>query len=231
MKKLRSIGMTIMMVLFCTSFNACSGSDDENGSSNNAAAVDLGLTVKWADHNVGAVNPWDYGDYYAWGETETKSIYRPTTYKYCTAENWHTTGDYFDIGNDISKTQYDVCHVKWGSKWRMPTLGEIKDLINNCDWKWTTMNGIQGYKITGGNNNSIFLPAGNRREGTPNNDSIAAPGADGYYWSSTIYKGTSPSADYLKFNNSTHSYQASSSYHSYHYCRFIGYNIRPVCDY
>lgn len=113
--------------------------------------VDLGLPsgTKWATCNVGANTPEEYGDFYAWGETETKSEY--------TKENCVTCGESID---DISgNPNYDVARAKWGGSWRMPTKEEIIELIENCTWKWTVQNNVSGYKVTGSNGNSIFLPA------------------------------------------------------------------------
>lgn len=95
----------------------------------NVVAVDLGLPsgTRWANVNIGASSPEEYGDYYAWGETEEKSDYSKNTYLYWNEQ--YNTGD--DIGEDISGTQYDVAHVKWGGIWKMPTLAQIKELIEN----------------------------------------------------------------------------------------------------
>ena len=125
------------------------------GRINGHEYVDLGLSVRWATCNVGANNPEDYGDYYAWGETKTKKEY--------TEENCET---YKNIG-DIKGTSRDVAHVRWGSPWRMPTEEESQELIDNCDWEWTTLNGVEGSKVTSRKNgNSIFLPAAGWRYGT-----------------------------------------------------------------
>jgi len=112
--------------------------------------VDLGLSVKWATCNVGASSPSDYGNYYAWGETTTKSEY--------TGENCKTYGDKFD---DISgNVQYDAARANWGGSWRLPTEAEMQELVDKCDWTWTTQGGHNGYKVTSKTNgNSIFLPA------------------------------------------------------------------------
>ncbi len=125
-----------------------------------AETVDLGLSVKWASLNIGADSPVDYGKYYAWAETEEKSDYSAATYKY--VKDLDGDGDYYDddanwtnVGTDISGTSYDVAHVKWGNGWRMPTLLEFEELRNRCSWEWTG----SGYRVTGPNGNSIFLPA------------------------------------------------------------------------
>lgn len=123
-------------------------------------AVDLGLPsgTKWADRNVGANKPEEYGGYYAWGETEEKDVYEESTYKY------YQNGDYMNIGIDISGTQYDVAHVKWGSNWRMPTIEQCKELLDNC----TIEHGEPGYPrclkfISKINGNSIYLPCAGYR--------------------------------------------------------------------
>lgn len=151
--------------------SSCKGQSSYNGHQ----YVDLGLSVKWATCNIGATVPEGYGDYYAWGETETY-------YEYADVE----TGDgfrwkegkggrygwesYFDI-ETITSTEYedevtfkkyktldkilidpedDAAHVIWGGNWRMPTKAELDELADskNCAWTWTTINGIKGYKVT-----------------------------------------------------------------------------------
>ncbi|MGM9860943.1 MAG: hypothetical protein ACI31C_09345, partial [Muribaculaceae bacterium] len=114
--------------------------------------VDLGLSVKWATCNVGASGPTGYGDYYAWGEVRTKREY--------TKENSLT---YYNSNYDFNisgNSSYDVARYKWGSPWRLPSASEIYELCNNCTWEWTTMNGVNGYKVKSKkNSNYIFLPA------------------------------------------------------------------------
>ena len=117
--------------------------------------VDLGLSVYWASCNLGAEKPEDYGEYYAWGETKPKSSYSKEKYSYYDAN----TAQYIDIGSDISGTEYDAATVNLGSDWRMPTKSEMQELVDKCTWEWTQVSGINGYKVTGSNGNSIFLPA------------------------------------------------------------------------
>ena len=144
--------------------------------------VDLGLSVNWAGWNVGATKPWEYGGYYAWGETEEKSDYADYTYKYYD----RTTQEYINIGEEISGTEYDVAHVKWGSGWRMPTRREIGELIRNCTLEWISYNGtVNGCKVIGPNGNSIFLPAAGYCSGT----SHEGENRYGYYWSGTFGSG------------------------------------------
>lgn len=177
--------------------------------------VDLGLSVKWATCNVGAVSPEDKGDYFAWGETETKEDYSERTYRHL--KNIFGTKYNIDIGKNISGTQYDAVHAKWGGNWRMPTLDEIKELISDCSWQWTELRGIKGYKVTGPNGNSIFLPAAGIHTG----EDINIRGA---YWSATaLYSHYGNCSGYLCFNAGK--YECSSdSYRSY------GLTLRPVTD-
>lgn len=175
--------------------------------------IDLGLSVKWASHNVGASSPDGFGGYYAWGETEEKSDYDLDTYKY------YQNRSIVNIGSNISGTQYDVAHVKWGGSWRMPTLDEIRELVENCSWKWTTYNGVKGQLVTGPNGNSIFLPAAGTRVGT----SVLGVGDNGYYWSAR----QDGSNSYLAYNLFFYS-PGYDWYRSNH--RRYGHTVRPVSD-
>ncbi len=117
--------------------------------------VDLGLSVYWASCNLGAEKPEEYGDYYAWGETKPKSSFSQSNYSYYDSN----TSKYIEIGKIIEGTQYDAATVNLGSDWRIPTRTECQELVDNCTWEWTQTNGINGYKVTGKNGNSIFMPA------------------------------------------------------------------------
>lgn len=134
-------------------------------------AIDLGLSVKWAPFNVGASNPTDFGNYYAWGEIEPKNNYSITTYVY----NPYTTFD-------VSGTDRDVAHVKWGSKWRIPTIEETLELVKKCKWVETIIDGVKGMKVIGPSGNYIFLPAAGRYVG----DNIEDEGTFGHYWQGNI---------------------------------------------
>ncbi len=169
--------------------------------------VDLGLSVKWAGWNVGATSPEEYGGYYAWGETEKKSDYSYSTYKYYNV----------NIGDNISGTQYDVATVKWGDGWRMPTKEEIAELNDECRFEGYTYKGVAGVKVTGPNGNAIFLPAAGYRIGT----SIHHAGSYGYYWSGSLGEGGS----YYAWNLNV----SSGGYHDVvNYDRSCGRSVRPV---
>ena len=138
--------------------------------------VDLGLPsgTKWATCNVGATIPEGYGNYYAWGETTTKTSYDQSN-----------SVTYGQPMSDISgNATYDAARANWGSTWRMPTYEEMEELYNNCTWTWTTQSGVTGYRVTGSNGNSIFLPAAGYCDGT----SRYGVGESGDYWSSTPYE-------------------------------------------
>ncbi len=151
-------------------------------------AIDLGLSVMWASHNVGAAKPEDYGDYFAWGETTPKNNYSWGTYKYGSGKDkltkYCTNADY---GTDDNKTVLeasdDAAAANWGNGWRMPKQQEVQELHEECTFTWTTQNGVNGYLVVGPNGNSIFLPAAGCRYGT----SLSSAGGYGDYWSSSLY--------------------------------------------
>ena len=159
-------------------------------------AIPLGLSVKWASFNIGASKPEEYGDYYAWGETETKSEYSWSTYKWANGQEDKLTKycdsyKYWDgAGNPDGKTvldpEDDVAHVKLGGKWRMPTDAEWTELRNNCTWTWTTQHEVYGILVTSKKyGTSIFLPAAGNWQGTK----LVSTGSYGYYWSSSLTTG------------------------------------------
>lgn len=159
--------------------------------------IDLGLPsgTKWACCNVGSSKPEDYGVYYAWGETNTKSTYDWRTYRWCkgsssTLTKYNTKSSY---GTVDRKTQLDfaddAASANWHGSWRMPTLAELEELKDNCTYTWTTINGIIGGKFTSrSNGRSIFLPAAGWR----NSSSLEYSGEHGFYRSSSLY-GRNPS--------------------------------------
>lgn len=154
--------------------------------SNHPHVIDLGLPsgTKWACCNIGASEPTQKGEFYAWGELEPKDIYGCKTYKYCHPyyyENAHIVKGYEfeDIGSDISGSQYDVAHMKWGGNWKMPTKKQIQELVDFCSFKWSS-SGKSGVYLIGPNGGNIYFPAGNFRT-----DSTHARGGC-WIWSSTL---------------------------------------------
>ena len=101
----------------------------------------------------------------------------------------------------------------------MPRASEIDELINNCTWTWTTQDGHDGYRITGPNGNSIFLPAAGYRYGSSSN----SVGSYGYYWSSTPDESDTQFAYRLDFNSGNHYYRNWGD-------RYFGFSVRPVLD-
>ena len=203
--------------------------------------VDLGLPsgIKWAKRNLGASKPSDYGHYYAWGETEPKTDYTWATYKWMQAgqSDWkhitkytvadgQTEGIWYDAGGTFigdNKTTLeaadDAATRKLGSPWRMPTLVEIRELLdaNNCTWTWTTQDGKNGYEVKSKTNgNSIFLPAAGYRGGS----ALYYAGSGGYFWSCSLDAARSYCARNLGFDSGARGW--------YHNPRFYGFSVRPV---
>ncbi len=186
--------------------------------------VDLGLPsgLKWATCNVGASTPEEYGDYYAWGEVETKNDYSEKTYVHCRKRGvlgslLNGAYKYDFLGTDICTTKYDVARAKWRGSWRLPKKKEFRELIYYCEWKWITRNGINGYEVKSKKNgNSIFLPAAGRLYGTLS----YAQGSYGYYWSATPYESDTSSAYGLYFDGRGRNIPSD-----YRYC---GLSVRPV---
>ncbi len=140
-------------------------------------AVDLGLPsgTKWANMNLGATSPEDNGGYYAWGEIEEKYVYSKDTYFYYD----HSSKMHYYLGESISGTKYDVAREKWGGSWQIPTSDQMQELRKECKYKLDHVNGVKGYRFTGPNGKSIFLPAAGYYEGEEKKDY----GEYGVYWS------------------------------------------------
>ena len=189
--------------------------------------VDLGLPsgLLWATCNVGANNPEDYGDYFAWGETQPKDTYNWSTYQYC-------MGSYTTMTKYCSNSSYgyngftddlttllpedDAATANWGSHWRMPTEEEWQELYQNTTHTWTTQNGVKGRLFTASNGNSLFLPAAGYRY----NSSLYDAGSDGHYWSSSLNTDVQDCAWPFYFY--------SDGYYMGYYSRNGGRSVRPV---
>lgn len=193
--------MRISRVLFtvCLAFaiNSC-GSLRHLGYENGHQYVDLGLSVKWATMNVGAVAPQDTGVYYAWGELEPKEVYNWLSYRFQTdgdsiydvqLSKYNTKNNHGTIDN-ITRLELadDVANVEWGGGWRFPTISEIEELIdeNNCTWTWKILKGVGGYKIKSKKKcfkrHYIFIPAVGIRSGMGFDEKETG----GLYWSSSL---------------------------------------------
>lgn len=173
--------------------------------------VDLGLPsgIKWARCNVGANSPEEYGNYYAWGETESKSEYTVHNYAF-------TYDEYFTIDSISGNPKYDVATNKWGNNCRIPSEEDFRELIDKCTWKLSTQNGVNGHNVIGPNGDSIFFPAtGMYYQEQP---FPTSRGGSGYYWSST---GSTFYASYLT-TRSTVSIEKID--------RYCGLVVRPVSN-
>ena len=188
----------------------------------------------WATTNIGAKKPWESGSYFWWGDTVG---YMRENNAWVASDG--STSNFSFVGSstptnnksiDILKREgwitednvlapvHDAAHVQWGGNWRMPTLDELNSLNNNCDWIWTTTNGVNGYVVRGRGDYasvSIFLPAAGYGDGT----SLGYAGSSGRYWSSVPYSGSNHSW-YLYFNSGDHT--------TYRYSRYSGQSVRPV---
>ena len=190
--------------------------------------VDLGLTVDWASWNVGAQSSSDCGQYFAWGEASEKNDYTWDTYKWGTYNssdktNYGMTRYNKTDGLTTLQAGDDPATAAWGSKWRTPTRKEVKDLLDetNCEWKWTTKNGVEGYlvtsKVAGFEGKSIFLPLTGYRRNSSLKDETT-----GYYWSSSV--------DAAKACNAFYFYFSSSGHQGIHDTRNDGLSVRAVAN-
>ena len=190
--------------------------------------IDLGLPsgLKWATMNVGATKPEEYGALFAWGETEPKSIYKWSTYKWCNGSSnsltkYNTWSSYGKVDNKtVLDPEDDAAHVNWGGSWRMPTVEECDELMNNCTWTWTTQNEVNGRLVTGPNGKSIFLPAAGYRSETYIIKILA--GYSGGYWSSSLVTGFSAYGVYFDCDYVTRNNEGSH--------RYPGQSVRPVTE-
>lgn len=206
-------------------------------------AIDLGLPsgTKWASFNVGASKPEEYGGYFAWGESEEKWDYLDDGYVFTNP----ATGDLYTLPSDISGTEYDVAHVKWGGHWCMPTKADFDELVENTNNGWMRLNGIAGYKFTSKiNGNSIFLPAAGGsyveiglQVGPLSGlySGICHVRVMGKYWSSTKYdlENNKDLVYYLNLLNPDALYQLTSTGAEYVRTKaftspIYGYSVRPV---
>ena len=199
--------------------------------------VDLGLPsgTLWATFNVGASKPEEYGDYFAWGEIKTKNYYDWTTYRwggeYGTSKEYiskyccnHENGRRDSLVTLLPED--DAATANWGQNWRMPTVEECCELIENCQWSWEELNGVKGTKITAKNGNWIFFPAA----GTFDGYSVKSKASEAYYLSSSLHV-----VDWSTVGYSGDDWYSCCLYFYdvyYQYCstcaRFSGHTVRPV---
>ncbi len=197
---------------------------------NGYEAVDLSLPsgILWATHNLGAFNVEDYGDLYAWGETqgmnEGKKAFRASDYKFSsgryTVSKYCTKEAHGTVDNKMTlDLEDDVAHVKWGGDWRMPSEEEWLELKEYCTWEWVNLEGVLGYSVRGRNGNVIFLPAAGYRS----NKGYIYAGTIGYYWSNSLAEDESYYAKYLFFDE-----EKIVIFENY---RYYGFPVRAVCPF
>lgn len=189
-------------------------SSSVSGSHRGYDYVDLGLPsgLKWATCNVGASQPEEYGNYYAWGETSEKIEY--------TKLNSKTSGK--KIGDISGQYQYDAARFNCGGSWRIPTEKEIEELRDYCNYKWTSYKGVKGALfISRKNGRVLFFPAAGSHDETSHTNA----GEIGRFWGST--PGTDWYACFLGFNDESCHDGLDSFYHNF---RYYGHTIRPVLE-
>ena len=184
--------------------------EDEEGFINGYEYVDLGLPsgLKWATHNIGATASHETGDYFAWGETNSKTEFTEAN---CTSYG-------LDMQDIAGNPQYDAARTNWGATWKVPSKENFEELLNECTWEWTVVNGVGCKKVTGPNNNYILLPITGYKYGTSSYmDDF------GYYWTST------PISTYEQFSYDfffDEVYNLSMGFDE----RCYGQTIRPVSE-
>lgn len=235
MKKQRLLYYVIAFAItleVSTCLTSCSNDDtptpEEQAKYGQPEPVDLGLSVKWANMNVGANLPHESGSYFAWGETSQKATYDWKTYKFLDNGIFEHLTKYCSMssqgkvdGKMILEAEDDAAHVIWGGEWRMPTRMEMEELCKRCRWETTTVSGVKGIRVTGPSGKSIFLPAAGYRVDGEHRDNDEQ--YYGTYWTSSV-----------ALDNSNNAY---SSYFYTNYfvltdddVRRIGKTIRPVCE-
>ena len=220
----------LLVAVVCTmGFTLHEGEQNGNGSYNGHEYVDLGLPsgTLWATCNLGADAPEEYGYYYAWGETTTKSTYDWNTYKYCNGRSVTLTKycNVSKLGNNgftdnliILQPDDDAATVNWGGDWRMPTKEELWELFSSTTSIWTTRNGVCGMLLISSNGNGLFLPAA----GVRGDNTLEATGRVGSYWSSWLDTGFTYMSWHLQFDSKESGIWWTS--------RSLGLSVRPVCS-
>jgi len=241
---LKSFALFVLLAIVFASY-----ADNDNGD-----VVDLGLPsgVKWATCNVGATNPWDYGNYYAWGETDVKDDYSWETYKYCKGsyktltkycfiDEWGN-GGFTDTLTTLEAAD-DVATAVLGSDYSMPTAADWEELSRECYWVWTTnynnqnVSGCIVYKAKSADDKGTKMYV----SGTPSapyflsdphvflpaagyygNADNYDAGSSGFYWSASLFEYGPFNARFCVFNNNRE-VDSSNAYY-----RFCGLSVRPV---
>ena len=236
MKRLMKAMSAIMLMTAMLFATGCNPEDDPNnnggnndGGLNGHEYVDLGLPsgLLWATCNLGATTPEGYGEYYAWGETETKSNYDWTTYKYC-------NGDYTQLTKYCNNTVFgyngfsdtltilqptdDAAKVNMGGGWHIPSEADWLELLQNTTNGWATQNGVNGWLFTASNGENLFLPAA----GCETIDGFTQSETYGYYWSNALYEDNPAGAWVFGFGSDVHGLE--------YFSRCTGRPVRAVCS-
>ena len=214
-----------------------SGKDDKDEPfPDNHEYVDLGLPsgTLWATCNIGADSPEESGDYFAWGETTPKDYYQWNSYKWHSSDNnnrFEALTKYWvgeDYGTPDGKRELDpeddAATVNWGPGWRMPTLGQLQELVSECEWQWVEQKGVYGRLLTGPNGKTLFLPAAGGYSTIPFNEGVCC-----YYWSRTL---CSPDQLILEAADSHEAYilfANSRRKEVWYDSRYDGLTVRAVC--
>ena len=241
-----TLALSFLMVCACERLDSETGDQEAvENNPNSVDAVDLGLVytrsdgttykLLWATRNLcktGFVTSRElFGDYYGWGELAPQDVYDWKYYRWSDGDDHKLTrycpedkaGFWCGTGLPDGKTAFNGYHYAddaarqvLGGDWRIPTYAEWEALQTQCTWKWVTVNGVNGRKITGPNGNSIFLPAaGNRYETILN-----YPGFVGHYWTASLFTGHPYSAWSIAFTENYVTWLSTA--------RYEGYQIRPV---
>lgn len=207
MKRLMYLFVAVTLML-----TACTDEGTEapkEGVRNGQEYVDLGLSVVWAKTNIGATALDVSGDYYNWGGTSTQPIY---DIAHC-----HTLD--LQLTNITGNSKYDVVTKILENGWRLPTVVEFNELIRCCRWEWVTEEGINGYRATGPNGNSIFFPCGGMTSFTTLEDFNET----GCYWTGSCDMSQPETAYMIVMTESDGVNKRSMS-------RVLGANVRGVFE-
>ncbi|MBP5419024.1 MAG: hypothetical protein J6Y72_04365 [Bacteroidales bacterium] len=204
-------------------------------------AIDLGLPsgLLWASHNIGATKNEEIGDFFAWGETKTKSLFSRDTYKHYRSDSLSdgftkychiSSRGYKGFSDTLSTLELcdDAANVILGGNWRIPTRADWQELLKECQYESCVLNGLNGCKLTGPNGNFIYLPFGgscydNRALTHHLTDNNRVDGG-GYYWSSTLCDGWTMNVWCAEFG-----YVTGFGVREF-FNRNFGFSVRAVCS-
>ena len=182
------------------------------------APIDLGLSVRWSPINLGAASAEESGIYVSWGEASAKGNYSLSYYRMFNFESSAYTKYNSDDRKKTLDPSDDAASVLLGGKWRIPTESEWSELLSDCTWTYTSLNGVKGYNVAGQNGNSIFIPLSGYYSGT----ALEKNNSRGYYWTSNLGSADSK-AKYVYLLSSAPLAPADVD-------RFYGYPVRPVSE-